>query len=160
MLALALLVPGTVEIPENAVKPPDTTTLPDARPGGDNEQSICRKFFARDLGGGKPDTQDYRIVTLIAIRYTESDDSAVTAKVQKLMTAELADHSGVRLLSGVGDEAGVTDNWGTARSGNVVLVLSLVDAGTEAALIQPPAVDDVQRVAGDLVNNLKQLYKG
>ena len=83
----------------------------------------------------------------------------VAGKVQRLMSSELGDHTGVRLVSGLGDEAGVTEHWGTVRSGNVVLVLTLADAGSEAALIAPPKVDDVQQVMVDFVKNL-QPYKG
>lgn len=155
---LALLVPGTIEVPTDSVKAPQTSVMPADRASGDNELTDCRKVFARDLGGNKPNLNDYRLVTIAAVRYTGSDDDVVGPKVRGLMTDAVGDHAGVRLATGIGDEAGVTDRWAAVRSGNVVMVLELNDGGSEAALIAAPNVDNVQRVVTGMVDNLKRLY--
>jgi hypothetical protein len=155
---LALLVPGTVEVEPDAVKAPEPKIIPADRTSGDNELTTCRKVFARDLGGKQPDLNDYRLVSIAAVRYTDSDDGVVAPKVRGLMTDAVGDQAGVRLATGIGDEAGVTDRWAAARSGNVVMVIALADGGSEAALIAAPNVDNVQRVVTGMVDNLKRLY--
>ena len=155
---LALVVPGTIEVPVDSVKAPEKSVLPAGRSSDDNELTNCRKVFARDLGGNKPNLNDFRVVTVAAVRYTGSDDDVVASKVRGLMTNAVGDQAGVRLATGIGDEAGVTDRWAAARSGNVVMVLALADGGSEAALIAAPNIDNVQRVMTGMVDNLKRLY--
>lgn len=155
---LALLVPGTVEVPVDSVKAPEKSVMPAGHASDDNELTNCRKVFARDLGGNKANLNDFRVVTIAAARYTGSDDDVVASKVRGLMTNAVGDQAGVRLATGIGDEAGVTDRWAAARSGNVVMVLALADGGSEAALIPAPNIDNVQRVMTGMVDNLKRLY--
>ncbi len=156
--SLSSLVPGTVEVPAEGIKLPETVVLPADRGSGDNELTTCTKIFARDLGGNRPDLNDFRAVAVAVARYTNSSDDAVVPKVGSLMTNAVGDHAGVRLVTGIGDEAGLTDRWAAARAGNVVMGLTLTDGGSEAALIAAPNVDNVQRVLTTMVDNLKRLY--
>ncbi len=134
--------------------------MPADRAIGGNELTSCSRLFARDLGGGKPDLQDYRLVTIAVVRYTASDEQDAAAEASRLMTDALGDHSGVRLVTGVGDEGGVSAFWAAVRTGNVVLGLGIADGGTEAALIPPAAVDDVQAMLTDMTATLKREFQG
>ncbi|MET8997409.1 hypothetical protein [Amycolatopsis sp. Hca4] len=158
--AQARLAPGTVEIPADSVKATDTKVIPDDHASEGNEVTTCRRLFARDLGGGKPNLQDYRSVTIAVVRFTQSDADEAAAKATQLMTDALGDHSGVRLATGVGDEAGFSEQWGAVRTGNVVLGVALADGGTEAALIPPATLDDVQAVVTDMTETLRKDYRG
>jgi hypothetical protein len=46
------------------------------------------------------------------------------------------------------------------RSGNVVLSLAIADGGTEAALIPPATLDNVQAVVTDMTTTLEREYQG
>ena len=155
----ARLAPGTVEVPANSVKAAETKVLPEDRGSGDNELTSCKRLFARDVGG-KPNVQDFRVITIAVVRYTTDDAERAATKARQLMTDALADHSCVRLVTGVGDEAGFSDSWAAVRSGNVVLGLAIADGGTEAALIKPATVDDVQAVVTDMANTLQRDDQG
>ncbi|MEV7094090.1 hypothetical protein AB0M80_14775 [Amycolatopsis sp. NPDC051045] len=154
------LAPGTVEIPADSVKAAETTVVPEDRGSDGNEVTSCRRLFARDLGGGKPNLQDYRLVTIAVVRFTQSDADEAAAKATRLMTDALGDHSGVRLATGVGDEAGFSERWAAVRTGNVVLGLALADGGTEAALIPPATLDSVQAVVTDMAGTLQRDFQG
>ncbi|MFG1640938.1 hypothetical protein ACGFMK_11680 [Amycolatopsis sp. NPDC049252] len=158
--APAQLAPGTVEIPANSIKTADAKVVPEDRSEVDNELTSCKRLFARDLGGGKPNLQDYRIVTIAVVRFTGSDDAEAAAKATQLMTDALGDHSGVRLATGVGDEAGFSEQWAAVRTGNVVLGVSIADGGTEAALIPAATLDNVQAMVTDMVGTLRREYQG
>jgi hypothetical protein len=154
------LAPGTVEIPADSVKTADAKVVPQDRSTEDNELTGCKRLFARDLGGGKPNLQDYRLVTIAVVRFTAADPEDAAAKATQLMTDALGDHSGVRLATGVGDESGFSEQWAAVRSGNVVLSLAIADGGTEAALIPPATLDNVQAVVTDMTNTLEREYRG
>jgi hypothetical protein len=154
------LAPGTVEIPADSVKTADAKVVPQDRSTEDNELTGCKRLFARDLGGGKPNLQDYRLVTIAVVRFTVADPEDAAAKATQLMTDALGDHSGVRLATGVGDESGFSEQWAAVRSGNVVLSLAIADGGTEAALIPPATLDNVQAVVTDMTNTLEREYRG
>jgi hypothetical protein len=154
------LAPGTVEIPADSVKTADAKVVPQDRSTEDNELTGCKRLFARDLGGGKPNLQDYRLVTIAVVRFTAADPEDAAAKATQLMTDALGDHSGVRLATGVGDESGFSEQWAAVRSGNVVLSLAIADGGTEAALIPPATLDNVQAVVTDMTNTLEREYQG
>ncbi|GAB3159140.1 hypothetical protein [Amycolatopsis sp. NPDC004378] len=154
------LAPGTVEVPSGAVKTADTPVVPQDRSAEGNDLTTCKRLFARDLGGGKPNMQDYRVVTIAVVRFTDSDAEQGAGKASQLLTDALADHSGVRLATGIGDEAGFSEQWAAVRSGNVVLGLAIADGGTEAALIPPATLDSVQAVVTDMTNTLQRDYKG
>jgi hypothetical protein len=156
----AQLAPGTVEIPAGSIKTADAKVVPTDRSSGDNELTSCKRLFARDLGGGKPNMQDYRLVTIAVVRFTGSDGTQAAAKATQLMTDALADHSGVRLATGVGDEAGFSESWAAVRSGNVVLGVAIADGGTEAALIPPATLDNVQAMVTDMTGTLRRDYQG
>lgn len=158
--AQAQLAPGTVEIPADSVKAADTKVVPGDRATEDNEVTTCRRLYARDLGGGKPNLQDYRLVTIAVVRFTQSDADEAAAKASQLMTDALGDHSGVRLATGVGDEAGFSEQWGAVRTGNVVCGLAIADGGTEAALIPPATLDSVQAVVTDMTGTLRKDFQG
>ncbi|MBE8517188.1 hypothetical protein ILP97_06645 [Amycolatopsis sp. H6(2020)] len=158
--AQAQLAPGTVEIPADSVKAAEAKVIPDDRSTEDNEVTTCRRLFARDLGGGKPNLQDYRLVTIAVVRFTQSDADEAAAKASQLMTDALGDHSGVRLATGVGDEAGFSEQWAAVRTGNVVLGLVVADGGTEAALIPPATLDNVQAVVTDMTGTLQKDFQG
>jgi hypothetical protein len=157
---LARLAPGTVEIPAGSIKTADSKVVPADRSSEDSDLTSCKHLFARDLGGGKPNLQDYRLVTIAVVRFTASDASEGAVKATQLMTDALSDHSGVRLATGVGDEAGFSEQWAAVRTGNVVLGLAIADGGTEAALIPPPTVDNVQAVVTDLTGTLQRDFQG
>lgn len=154
------LAPGTVEVPAASVKTPAAPVVPRDRFPQGNDLSNCTRLFARDLGGGKPDMQDYRIVTLAVVRFTDADADQAATKATQLMTDALGDHSGVRLATGVGDEAGFSEQWAAVRTGNVVLGLAIADGGTEAALIPPATLDNVQAVATGMTSTLQRDYQG
>jgi hypothetical protein len=158
--APAQLAPGTVEIPPDSIKTADAKVVPEDRSSVDNELTSCKRLFARDLGGGKPNLQDYRLVTIAVVRFTGSDDAASAAKATQLMTDALGDHSGVRLATGVGDEAGFSESWAAVRSGNVVLGMTIADGGTEAALIPAATLDNVQAMVTDMTGTLRRDYQG
>lgn len=157
---LKQLAPGTVEIPAGSIKTVDTSVVPEDRANAGNELTSCKRLFARDLGGGKPNLQDYRIVTIAVVRFTASDAAEASAKATQLMTDALGDHSGVRLATGVGDEAGFSEQWAAVRTGNVVLGLAIADGGTEAALIPPATLDNVQAMVTDMTGTLRRDYQG
>jgi hypothetical protein len=157
---LARLAPGTVEIPAGTIKTAESKVVPEDRASDDNELTSCKRLFARDLGGGKPNLQDYRLVTIAVVRFTTSDAGEGATKATQLMTDALGDHSGVRLATGVGDEAGFSEQWAAVRTGNVVLGLAIADGGTEAALIPPATLDDVQAVMTGMTNTLQRDYQG
>ncbi len=157
---LKQLAPGTVEIPAGSIKTVDTRVVPEDRSSAGNELTSCKRLFARDLGGGKPNLQDYRIVTIAVVRFTASDAAEAAAKATQLMTDALGDHSGVRLATGVGDEAGFSEQWAAVRTGNVVLGLAIADGGTEAALIPPATLDNVQAMVTDMTGTLRRDYQG
>jgi hypothetical protein len=157
---LSLLAPGTVEVPLDSVKAADTPVVPADLTTGDNEVTKCRRLFARDLGGGKPNMQDYRLVTIAVVRFTGSDKDVAASKAGRLLTDALGDHSGVRLVTGVGDEAGFADHWAAVRTGNVVLGVGIADGGSEAALIPAPVVDNVQAMVTDMLETLQRTYQG
>ncbi|WP_326943359.1 MULTISPECIES: hypothetical protein [unclassified Amycolatopsis] len=157
---LKQLAPGTVEIPAGSIKTVDTRVVPEDRSSAGNELTSCKRLFARDLGGGKPNLQDYRIVTIAVVRFTASDAAEASAKATQLMTDALGDHSGVRLATGVGDEAGFSEQWAAVRTGNVVLGLAIADGGTEAALIPPATLDNVQAMVTDMTGTLRRDYQG
>jgi hypothetical protein len=154
------LAPGTVEIPADSVKTADAKVVPQDRSTEDNDLTSCKRLFARDLGGGKPNLQDYRLVTIAVVRFTTADHEDAAAKATQLMTDALGDHSGVRLATGVGDESGFSEQWAAVRSGNVVLSLAIADGGTEAALIPPATLDNVQAVVTDMTTTLEREYQG
>jgi hypothetical protein len=156
----AQLAPGTVEIPPDSVKAAEAKVVPEDRAGDDNDLTSCKHLFARDLGGGKPDLQDYRLVTIAVVRFTGSDAGQAATKASQLMTDALGDHSGVRLATGVGDEAGFSEQWAAVRTGNVVLGLAIADGGTEAALIPAATLDNVQAVVTDMTGTLKRDFQG
>jgi hypothetical protein len=156
----AQLAPGTVEIPANSIKTADAKVVPEDRSDVDNELTSCKRLFARDLGGGKPNLQDYRLVTIAVVRFTSSDDAESSTKATQLMTDALSDHSGVRLATGVGDEAGFSESWAAVRTGNVVLGVAIADGGTEAALIAPATLDNVQAMVTDMTATLRRDYQG
>ncbi|MGV9361643.1 hypothetical protein [Amycolatopsis sp. NPDC003731] len=154
------LAPGTVEIPVDSVKAAESKVIPEDHASEDNEVTTCRKLYARDLGGGKPNLQDYRVITIAVVRFTQSDADEASAKASQLMTDALGDHSGVRLVTGVGDEAGFSEQWAAVRTGNVVLGLAIADGGTEAALIPPATLDSVQAVVTDMTGTLQKDFQG
>jgi hypothetical protein len=154
------LAPGTVEIPPDSVKTAEARVVPQDRSTEGNELTSCKRLFARDLGGGKPDMQDYRLVTIAVVRFTDSDANEGATKAGQLMTDALGDHSGVRLVTGVGDEAGFSEQWAAVRTGNVVLGLAIADGGTEAALITAATLDNVQAMVTDMTNTLQRTYQG
>ncbi|MEU7790193.1 hypothetical protein [Amycolatopsis sp. NPDC049159] len=154
------LAPGTVEVPPDSVKTADAKVVPQDRSTEGNELTGCKRLFARDLGGGKPNMQDYRVVTIAVVRFTDSDTANAASQATQLMTDALGDHSGVRLATGVGDEAGFSEQWAAVRSGNVVLGIAIADGGTEAALIRPAALDDVQAVVTEMTGTLQRDYRG
>lgn len=154
------LAPGTVEIPVDSVKAAESKVIPEDHASEDNEVTTCRKLYARDLGGGKPNLQDYRVITIAVVRFTQSDADEAAAKASQLMTDALGDHSGVRLVTGVGDEAGFSEQWAAVRTGNVVLGLAIADGGTEAALIPPATLDSVQAVVTDMTGTLQKDFQG
>jgi len=154
------LAPGTVEIPVGSVKAAESKVIPDDHASEGNEVTTCRRLYARDLGGGKPNLQDYRLVTIAVVRFTQSDADEAAAKASQLMTDALGDHSGVRLATGVGDEAGFSEQWAAVRTGNVVLGLAIADGGTEAALIPPATLDSVQAVVTDMTRTLQKEFQG
>ncbi|HEY3471181.1 MAG TPA: hypothetical protein VGL47_39020 [Amycolatopsis sp.] len=154
------LAPGTVEIPADSVKTAEAKIVPQDRSSDDNELTTCKRLFARDLGGGKPNLQDYRLVTIAVVRFTTSDADEAATKASQLMTDALGDHSGVRLATGVGDEAGFSEQWAAVRTGNVVLVLAIADGGTEAALIPPATLDNIQAMVTDMTTTLQRDYQG
>ncbi|MEV7038015.1 hypothetical protein [Amycolatopsis sp. NPDC051061] len=154
------LAPGTVEVPATAVKTADAKVVPQDRTTEGNDLTSCKRLFARDLGGGKPNMQDYRLVTIAVVRFTDSDASEGATKATQLMTDALGDHSGVRLATGVGDESGFSEQWAAVRSGNVVLGMAIADGGTEAALIPPATLDNVQAVVTDMTTTLQRDYQG
>ena len=158
--APAQLAPGTVEVQPGSVKTADADVLPPDRSADGNEVTSCKRLFARDLGGGKPDMQDYRLVTIAVARFTDANADQAAAQARQLLTDALGDHSGVRLATGVGDEAGFSEQWAAVRSGNVVLALAIADGGTEAALIPPATLDNVQAMVTDMTNTLQRDYKG
>jgi hypothetical protein len=158
--AQARLAPGTVEIPADSVKTAEAKVVPEDRADDGNEVTSCRRLFARDLGGGKPNLQDYRLVTIAVVRFTQSDPDDGAAKASRLMTDALGDHSGVRLATGVGDEAGFSEQWAAVRTGNVVLGVAVADGGTEAALIPPATLDSVQAVVTDMTGTLQRDFQG
>lgn len=158
--ARAQLAPGTVEIPADSVKTAEAKIVPQDRSSDDNELTTCKRLFARDLGGGKPNLQDYRLVTIAVVRFTTSDADEAATKASQLMTDALGDHSGVRLATGVGDEAGFSEQWAAVRTGNVVLVLAIADGGTEAALIPPATLDNIQAMVTDMTTTLQRDYQG
>ncbi|WP_410676113.1 hypothetical protein [Amycolatopsis sp. cmx-4-68] len=98
-------------------------------------------------------------MTVAVARYATSDEEQARAKATRLMTDAVASHSSVRLVTGVGDEAGCAAQWAAVRSGNTVLGLAIADGGTEAALIPPPTVDDIQAVVTEMTRVLQQEYK-
>jgi hypothetical protein len=155
----AQLAPGTVEIPADSIKTAEVRVVPEDRGTEDNDLTTCKRLFARDLGGGKPNLQDYRLVTIAVVRFTGADEAQAAARATQLMTDALGDHSGVRLATGVGDEAGFAEQWGAVRTGNVVLGVAISDGGTEAALIPPAALDDVQAVVTDMTGTLRRDYQ-
>ena len=157
--ARAQLAPGTVEIPPDSIKTAEATVVPEDKPGDGNEVTGCKRLFARDLGG-KPDLEDYRLVTIAVVRFTDADADQAAAKASQLMTDALGDHSGVRLVTGVGDEAGVSEQWAAVRTGNVVLGVAIADGGTEAALIPPATLDNVQAMVTDMANTLQRDFQG
>jgi hypothetical protein len=157
---LARLAPGTVEIPAGTIKTAESKVVPEDRASDDNELTSCKRLFARDLGGGKPNLQDYRLVTIAVVRFTTSDAGEGATKATQLMTDALGDHSGVRLATGVGDEAGFSEQWAAVRTGNVVLGLAIADGGTEAALIPPATLDNVQAVVTEMTDTLRRDYQG
>src|SRR5256885_11752249 len=67
------LAPGTVEIPSDSVKTADAKVVPQDHSADGNDITSCKRLFARDLGGGKPNLQDYRVVTIAVVRFTASD---------------------------------------------------------------------------------------
>ncbi len=154
------LAPGTVEVPPDSIKTAEAKVVPQDRSTEGNELTGCKRLFARDLGGGKPNPQDYRVVTIAVVRFTDSDTATAASQATQLMTDALGDHSGVRLATGVGDEAGFSEQWAAVRSGNVVLGLALADGGTEAALIPPATLDDVQAVVTEMTDTLQRDYRG
>ncbi|MEV6877516.1 hypothetical protein [Amycolatopsis sp. NPDC051128] len=154
------LAPGTVEIPADAVKTAEAKVVPQDRASDDNDLTSCKRLFARDLGGGKPNLQDYRVVTIAVVRFTGSDGDQAALKASQLFTDALGDHSGVRLATGVGDEAGFSEAWAAVRTGNVVLGLAVADGGTEAALIPPATLDNVQAAVTDMAGTLQRDFKG
>jgi hypothetical protein len=154
------LAPGTVEIPAGSVKTADAKVVPQDHSADGNDITTCKRLFARDLGGGKPNLQDYRVVTIAVVRFTGSAAEDAAAKASQLMTDALGDHSGVRLATGVGDEAGFSEQWAAVRTGNVVLGLAIADGGTEAALIPPATLDNVQAVVTDMAGTLKRDFQG
>lgn len=154
------LAPGTVEISPDSVKTADPKVVPEDRSTEGNDLTSCKRLFARDLGGGKPDLQDYRLVTIAVVRFTDSDAGTAAAQATQLMTDALGDHSGVRLATGVGDEAGFSEQWAAVRSGNVVLSVAIADGGTEAALIPPATLDNVQAMVTDMTSTLQRDYQG
>lgn len=156
----AQLAPGTVEIQPGSIKTAEAKVVPEDQPGDGNEATGCKRLFARDLGGGKPDLQDYRLVTIAVVRFTDPDADQAATKASQLMTDALGDHSGVRLATGVGDEAGFSEQWAAVRTGNVVLGLAIADGGTEAALIPPATLDNVQAVVTDMASTLQREYQG
>ncbi|GHG01001.1 MULTISPECIES: hypothetical protein [Amycolatopsis] len=158
--AQAQLAPGTVEIPVDSVKAAEAKVIPEDHASEGNEVTTCRKLYARDLGGGKPNLQDYRLVTIAVVRFTQSDADEAAAKASQLMTDALGDHSGVRLATGVGDEAGFSEQWAAVRTGNVVLGVAITDGGTEAAMIPPATLDNVQAVVTDMTGTLQKDYQG
>ena len=158
--AQAQLAPGTVEIPPDSIKTAEAKVIPQDQPGEGNEVTGCKHLFARDLGGGKPDLQDYRLVTIAVVRFTDSDADQAATKASQLMTDALGDHSGVRLATGIGDEAGFSEQWAAVRTGNVVLGLAIADGGTEAAMIPPATLDNVQAVATDMASRLQKDFQG
>ncbi len=159
-VALDRLAPGTVEIPADSAKPDETAVLPDDHSSGDHELTTCRRLFARDLGAGQPDLQDNRLVSVAVARFTPPDRVQAGMKATRLMTDALASHSSVRLVTGVGDEAGCAAQWAAVRSGNIVLGLAIADGGTEAALIPPAPVDDIQTALTEMTRTLEREYKG
>ncbi|WP_410671859.1 hypothetical protein [Amycolatopsis sp. cmx-4-68] len=154
------LAPGTVEIPPDSVKTAEAKVVPQDHSADGNDITSCKRLFARDLGGGKPNLQDYRLVTISVVRFTGSDAGDAAAKASQLMTDALGDHSGVRLATGVGDEAGFSEQWAAVRTGNVVLGLAIADGGTEAALIPPATLDNVQAVVTGMAGTLQRDYQG
>ena len=154
------LAPGTVEIPPDSIKTAEGKVVPEDKPGDGNEVTGCKRLFARDLGGGKPDLQDYRLVTIAVVRFTDADADQAATKARQLMTDALGDHSGVRLVTGVGDEAGVSEQWAAVRTCNVVLGAAIADGGTEAALIPPATLDNVQAMVTDMANTLQRDFQG
>ncbi|MEU5262846.1 hypothetical protein [Amycolatopsis sp. NPDC021455] len=158
--AAAQLAPGTVEIPPDSIKTADAKVVPEDQPGEGTDVTHCKRLFARDLGGGKPDLEDYRLVTIAVVRFTDADADQAATKASQLMTDALGDHSGVRLATGVGDEAGFAEQWAAVRTGNVVLGLVIADGGTEAALIPPATLDNVQAVVTDMANTLQRDFQG
>nr|WP_225956013.1 hypothetical protein [Amycolatopsis lexingtonensis] len=154
------LAPGTVEVPPDSIKTADAKVVPQDRSTEGNELTGCKRLFARDLGGGKPNPQDYRVVTIAVVRFTDSDTANAASQATQLMTDALGDHSGVRLATGVGDEAGFSEQWAAVRSGNVVLGLAIADGGTEAALIPPATLDNVQAVVTGMTDTLQRDYRG
>ncbi|WIY02111.1 hypothetical protein QRX60_50365 [Amycolatopsis mongoliensis] len=158
--ARSQLAAGTVEVPPDSAKTAEAKVVPQDRSAEGNELTTCKRLFARDLGGGKPNMQDYRLVTIAVVRFTDSDADEGATKASRLMTDALADHSGVRLATGVGDESGFSEQWAAVRTGNVVLGLAIADGGTEAALIPPATLDNVQAVVTDMTNTLQRDYRG
>ncbi|EOD57479.1 hypothetical protein [Amycolatopsis vancoresmycina] len=156
----AQLAPGTVEIPAGSVKTAEAKVVPEDQPGDGTEATGCKRLFARDLGGGKADLQDYRLVTIAVVRFTDADPDQGATKASQLMTDALGDHSGVRLVTGVGDEAGIAEQWAAVRTGNVVLGLAIADGGTEAALITPASLDNVQASMTDMTGTLQRNFQG
>ncbi|WP_225440300.1 hypothetical protein [Amycolatopsis eburnea] len=154
------LAPGTVEVPPDSIKTAEAKVVPQDRSTEGNELTGCKRLFARDLGGGKPNPQDYRVVTIAVVRFTDSDTENAASQATQLMTDALGDHSGVRLATGVGDEAGFSEQWAAVRSGNVVLGLAIADGGTEAALIPPATLDNVQAVVTAMTDTLQRDYRG
>jgi hypothetical protein len=154
------LAPGTVEVPAGSVKTAEAKVVPQDRSTEGNELTTCKRLFARDLGGGKPNMQDYRLVTIAVVRFTDSDANQGASKASQLMTDALGDHSGVRLATGVGDESGFSEQWAAVRTGNVVLGMTIADGGTEAALIAPATLDNVQAVVTDMTDTLKRDFQG
>lgn len=156
----AQLAPGTVEIPAGSLKTAETKVIPEDQPGEGTDVTGCKRVFARDLGGGKANPQDYRVVTIAVVRFTDADSDQGATKASQLMTDALGDHSGVRLVTGVGDETGVAEQWAAVRTGNVVLGLAIADGGTEAALITPATLDNVQATMTDMTGTLQRNFQG
>ncbi|WP_233223324.1 hypothetical protein [Amycolatopsis sp. CA-128772] len=156
----AQLAAGTVEIPAASVKTADAKVVPEDQPGDGTEVTGCKRLFARDLGGGKANLQDYRLVTIAVVRFTDADSDQAATKASQLMTDALGDHSGVRLVTGVGDEAGFAEQWAAVRTGNVVLGVAIADGGTEAALIPAATLDNVQAAMTDMTSTLQRDFQG
>lgn len=123
----------------------DTETRPNAEVTG------CRHIYVKDQGVDEA----RRTIHVTVTRYTGQD---AAAEVREGIKENVGDaRSGATALTGVGDQAAMTESTAATGAGNVLVLVKIEESGDLSRLPGMPA-EGLGAVLTDVVKDLKQDY--